>query len=66
MHAFIQEELDIEEMTKLVRDSLFNWFEVHERLQKIYGSDKSPLRKLAQSIESLQLIPKKRKCCQFY
>ena len=57
---FTQEELDVGEMTKLVKDSLFNWFEIDERLQKIYGWDKSQLQKLSQSIDSLQITSREK------
>ena len=30
--VFTQEELNVGEMTKLVKDSLFNWFKIDERL----------------------------------
>ena len=58
---FTQEELDVGEMTKLVKDSLFNWFEIDKRLQKIYGWDKSlQLQKLSQSIDSLQITSREK------
>ena len=51
-----QEELNVEEMTKLVKDSLFNWFEIDERLQ-MYGSDNSQLEK---PVETLQITTREK------
>ena len=52
-----QEELNVEEMTKLVKDSLFK---IDERLQKMYSSDNSQLEKLSQTVETLQITTRKK------
>ena len=45
-HMCTQEELTVEDMSKLVKDCQFNWFEINERLQKSYGPDNNQLQKL--------------------